>query len=275
VRYLKGCLHLSSTNDDPLLCQVARSRFVTHNQLYELLHGSKNRSQQCSFNWRVRRLVEHGLLTRQIVGSLGSQYVYSMAEQGAAHLLGLGEYFASPLDKQRERPDILHSVELNEIQLRLRRAGLLVKWVSELEIVPENEWTPSPYAKDYDALVTVRLDKGESTFGLEYERSPKSEKRYVEIAEKMKQEQRVAQVLYLCANQPLLRLVSWHFRKLDCRVYFGFVMDWYTRLLAMPAFSWKAGGYRELRCLLREGLAKPPGKVSTLCPAIDSSLARR
>ena len=166
-------------------------------------------------------------------------------------------------------------MELNEIQLCLRRAGLLVKWVPEIEIVPENEWTPSPYAKDYDALVTVRLDKGESTFGLEYERSPKSEKRYVEIVEKMKQEQRVAQVLYLCANQPLLRLVSWHFRKLDRRVYFGFVMDWYTRLLAMPAFSWKAGGYRELRSLLSEGLAKPPGRVSTLYPAIDSSLPRR
>jgi hypothetical protein len=275
VRYLKGCLHLSSTYDDPLLCQVAHSRFVTHGQLFEFLYGKKDRSKQSSFNWRVRRLVEHGLLTRHIVGSLGSQYVYSIASQGAAHLLGLGEYFASPLDQQRERPDILHAVELNEIQLRLRRARLLVKWVSELEIVPENEWTHSPYAKDYDALVTARLDPGEATFGLEYERSPKSEKRYVDIVEKMRQEERVAQVLYLCANQPLLRLVSWHFRKLDCRVYFGFVMDWYTRLLAMPAFSWKAGGYRELRCLLSEGLAKRPGKVSTLYPVIDSSLARR
>jgi len=129
--------------------------------------------------------------------------VYSIAEQGAAHLLGLGEYFASPLDRQREereRREVLHWVELNEIQLRVRRAGLLVKWVPEAEIVSENEWPPSPYAKDDDALVTVRLDLGEVTFGLEYERSPKSEKRYAEIVEKMKQEQHVSQLLYLTAT---------------------------------------------------------------------------
>jgi hypothetical protein len=275
VRYLKGCLHLSSSYDDPLLRQIAHSRFVTHGQLYEFLHGAKNRSRQSSFNWRVRRMVEHGLIVRDVVPSLGSQYVYSIAEQGAAHLLGLGEYFGVLQDNQRQRPDALHAVELNEIQLRARRAGVLVKWVSEVEIVPENARTPLPFAKDYDALVTVRTDRGEATFALEYERTPKSEKRYLEIVEKMRQERQVEQVLYLLANQPLLRLVSWHFRKLDRRVYFGFVMDWHMRLLSMPVFTWKAGGYRELRSLLSETVAKPPARVSTLCPPIDSSLSRR
>src|SRR5215469_8966855 len=59
----------------------------------------------------------------------------------------------------------------------------------------------------------------------------------------------------------ILQLVSWSFRKLDVKIYFGLVADWHRRLLDMEAFSWKVVGYRRLATLLRADLARS-GAVS-------------
>ncbi len=42
-----------------------------------------------------------------------------------------------------------------------------------MTIRAKNELTSSGYAKDYDAIVTVRLNERLVSFALEYERTPK------------------------------------------------------------------------------------------------------
>jgi hypothetical protein len=260
VRYPKGSLELSLAHDYPVLRQIARSRFITHNQLFELTHGPANGCDRSSFNWRLRRLREHNLVLRHTIPSIGGQYVYSITSSGVGYLLGKGESAGIGTEDDRQKSIELraqHSVELNDIQLALVRAGLLVRWVPEVEIRSENELLRHAYTKDYDAVVTLRVDGITVTIGLEYERSPKMERNYDAIATKMQAERYVNQFLYLTANERLLKLVSWSFRKMDARVYFGLVADWHRRLLEMEAFSWKAMGYRRLATLLSEDPAKP------------------
>jgi hypothetical protein len=259
MRYPKGSLDLSITHDYPLLRQIARSRFVTRNQLFEFTRALTDNHSRSSFNWRLRRLGEHGLVFRHTLASIGGQYVYSISPSGADYLLGKGENAGMCVEDDRQKNIELraqHSIDLNDIQLSLLHAGILVRWVPEIEIRSENELLRCAYAKEYDAMVTMRLEAGNVTVGLEYERTPKMERDYDVIAAKMKDERYLNQFIYLTSTEYVLKLVSWSFRKLDVSVYFGLVADWHRRLLEMEAFSWKVMGYRRLATLLSADLAR-------------------
>jgi len=259
MRYPKGSLDLSITHDYPVLRQIARSRFVTHNQLFDLTRALTDNQSRSSFNWRLRRLGEHGFVLRHTLTSSRGQYVYSITCSGADYLIGKGDNAAMCAEDERPKNIAVraqHSIDLNEIQLALLRAGLLIRWVPEGEIRSENELLLHSYTKDYDAVVTLRLEGTTVAVGLEYERTRKLERHYDAIAAKMKAERYVDQFLYLTANEHLLKLVSWSFRNSDVRVYFGLLADWHRRLLEMEAFSWKAMGYRRLATLLLENSTK-------------------
>jgi hypothetical protein len=103
-----------------------------------------------------------------------------------------------------------------------------------LEIRSQNELTGFGFAKDYDAVVTVRTEAGEQRFALEYERSPKTIKYYRDVAASLSRELHVNQVLYLVSNYDLLQFVSGFFRNAHCHVLFGLVKDWHSQLLDMP-----------------------------------------
>lgn len=57
MRYEKGSIQLSVCHDHPLLRQVLRCGFVTHDQLFEFLRLVCYERNHQSFDWRVRRLV--------------------------------------------------------------------------------------------------------------------------------------------------------------------------------------------------------------------------
>jgi hypothetical protein len=65
MRYAKGSIQLSASHDHPLLRQVLRCGFVTHDQLFAFLRRDCNERNRQSFDWRARRLVKHGLIVRQ------------------------------------------------------------------------------------------------------------------------------------------------------------------------------------------------------------------
>jgi len=136
--------------------------------------------------------------------------------------------------KETER-SVFHALELNQIQLSALRAGLLVRWISSMEIRSQNELTQFGYAKDYDAVVTVRTRNGERRFALEYERSPKPKRYYSGVAAALDHEAHVSHVLYLACNYDLLQFVSGFFRRSHCQVFFGLVNDWHEQLLDLPA----------------------------------------
>ena len=255
MRYPKDSLHLGREHDYPLLRQLAHSRFATRSQLFEYMQLRGCSECRRSFNWRTQRLIQHDLVSRRTVPALGAEYVYALTTHGAVTLEEIEQRFSLSLSADRNQGEdlsVIHSVELNNIELRVAKAGLLARWIPEAEIRSENALTNLAYRKEYDAVVTLRLGSREVTFALEYERTPKSRSKYDKIAEDMCREENVSHFLYLTANEHLLRFASWSFRDLQRRVYFGLVTDWHRQLLDMPAFSWKAKRYVPLKTLLAQ-----------------------
>ena len=120
------------------------------------------------------------------------------------------------------------------IQLCLLRAGLGARWTAACEIRSQNGLTRYRYAKDYDAVVAVRVDSVERCFALEYKRSAKARKDYLAIADLLDQEKQVSHLLYLAANHDVLNYLRGVFRPTPVSVWFGIVRDWHAQLLSMP-----------------------------------------
>ncbi len=237
MRYPKGSLQLSQSRDLPLLRQILRSEFVTHSQLFDFMRLNHSERSRKSFDWRLRRLVDRGLVHRQATPSYTGEFVYSVTGGSAMLLQGMGEYCLVGRGrfngKEAER-SVLHAIGLNDIQLRILRAGLLARWIGAVEIRSQNELTGFGFAKDYDAIVTVRSETGEQRFALEYERSPKRIMYYRDVSAALGRETNVGHLLYLVANYDLLQFISGFFRSGHCRVFFGLVKDWHAQLLDMP-----------------------------------------
>jgi hypothetical protein len=262
VRYPRGSIQLNQSRDLPLLRQILRSGFVSHSQLFEFMQLNHYERSRKSFDWRLRRLVDRGLVRRQTTPSCTGEFAYSVASSAAVLLQGMGEYCLVGRDrfngKEAER-SVLHAIGLNEIHLSLLRAGLLVRWIASMEIRSQNELTEFGFAKDYDAVVTVCTEAGEQRFALEYERSPKPIGYYRDVAASLSREAHVNQVLYLVCNYDLLKFISGFFGNSKCRVVFGLVKDWHDQLLDMPVSCSSA-----TRCLrFRETLDATAARVET------------
>ncbi len=226
--YVKGSIDVSSSQDGLLLELVLRSRHITHTQLWQFLQLKTGERRRRIFNWRVLRLVRHGLITRLDVRHERQEWVYAISPVGGSYLAGNGDgaaMVASKAFKQMEDSVVQHSLDLNEIHLALLRTGSLVRWRSELEIVCLNELTGFGYAKDYDAVVTVDTGAGEFTFAIEYERQPKAAQRYTQIRQRLESERHISLFLYLVPSYELLSYVSGFFQRFPRNVHFGVLRD--------------------------------------------------
>jgi hypothetical protein len=257
MRYPRGSLQLSPSRDLPLLRQILHSEFLTHSQLFDFMRLNHHEPSRKSFDWRLRRLVDRELVRRQTMRGCTGEFVYSVAAGAAMLLQGMGEYclVGRPRfnGKEAER-SVPHAIGLNDIQLSALRARVLVRWVGSMEIRSQNELTGFGFAKDYDAVVTVRIEEEEQRFALEYERSPKPMRYYRDVAAAFGRESHVSHVLYLVSNYDLLQFISGFFASSQCRAYFGLVKDWHAQLLDMPV-----SGYFPSRCIrFRETLGEAP-----------------
>jgi hypothetical protein len=258
MRYPKGSIQLNQSRDLPLLRQILRSEFVSHSQLFEFMHLNHYERSRKSFDWRLRRLVDRELVRRQTTSNCTGEFVYSIVSSAAVLLQGIGEYCLVGRDrfngKEVER-SVLHAIGLNEIHLSVLRTGLLVRWIGSMEVRSQNELTGFGFAKDYDAVVTVRTEAGEQRFALEYERSPKPMRYYRDVAASLSREAHVNHVLYLTCNYDLLQFISGFFSNTKCRVFFGLVKDWHSQLLDMPVSCSSATRYFRLRETLDDAAA--------------------
>ncbi|HEV2617556.1 MAG TPA: hypothetical protein VGU63_13205 [Candidatus Acidoferrales bacterium] len=240
MRYPKGSIQLNQSRDLPLLRQILRSEFVTHSQLFEFMGASHYERSRNSFHWRLRRLVSRGLVLRQTLAAGSGDAVYSVAATAATLLQSMGEYCLAGCGRteaSKANVSALHAIGLNEIHLSALRSGLLIRWVGAIEIRSQNELTAFGFAKDYDAIVTVRTDIGERRFALEYERTPKPAKCYRAIAASLGGEVHVNRLLYLVANYDILRFVSGFFADTQFPTFFGLLADWHSRLIDMPVLE--------------------------------------
>jgi hypothetical protein len=252
MRYWKGSIHLSPSQDLPLLRQILRSEHVTHSQLFEFMcFGHHERSRQ-SFAWRVRRLVRHGLVKQQRTKWFGGEPVYSLSVEAAQELQGLEEYCLVPAKPREGRGtnDTLHAVELNNIHLSLLRARVRARWIPTTEVRSMNQLTGFGYAKEYDAVIEIRLNEHERKFALEYERTRKAASDYKLIAEKVAGEKRISLILYLAANYDLLKFLADEFWGVSERMAFGLVREWHNCVLEMPVETSNGSGSRPFLELL-------------------------
>ena len=235
MRYWKGSIVLSPTRDQPLLREVARSGFITHNQLSEALRLDYCASSRKAFNNRVLRLTKHGLLTRH-AGLVGSREVaYSVSTSGASALGGNGDPLvhsgkAGPPSVQTLR----HCLDLNEIHLALKHTGSLVYWMPETEVRSQSDVSPYGYWKYYDAVVVVRLAGQDCKFALEYERTPKATRHYTAIRERIEQETAIRHFLYLVPNHDFMWFIAEKLSQCKRAVCIGLFHDFLEQTLALP-----------------------------------------
>ena len=202
MRYPKGSIVLSDTADVPALRKVYQAGHVTAWQLYRALNPVFDRSKWKSFLRRLAELSERNFLIRLVVPGM-DRPVFALGEEGARALQGrLPTVIEATAHSSRQanRDHAWHDVELFELHLKLRQAGVVISWMFEPEIRADNELTSFGYAKDYDAIVTFKCGSRTGQVALEYERSPKSTKQYGRIAALLDRESKINSVLYLVCN---------------------------------------------------------------------------
>ena len=93
MRYAKGSLSLSRRADKFILQLVADSRYITRSQLFQFARFSYGENNRPVFNWRIRRMVECGLLRKQDPAILAGDALYSIKRSGIQALERLGTYY--------------------------------------------------------------------------------------------------------------------------------------------------------------------------------------
>src|SRR5580658_9142471 len=204
MRYEKGSISINPARDIPLLQQVLRSGFITGVQLFEFLRLEDLERSERAFYHRLQRLVNHGLIERQKVVIHDRGTVFTVTSKGTSLLTDLGEPFAGRSGVESAKDGFLHWLDINELHLALLRAGLLAQWIPASEICSQNDLTNFRYAKDYDAVVSVRWEGSEFQFALEYERTAKTPARYLSICDALESDMHVNVVLYAASNYHLM-----------------------------------------------------------------------
>jgi hypothetical protein len=223
MRYPKGSVVITGAGDIPLLRMVRNCRFVSHQQLFELLQHDAVESSRGSFNWRMRRLLKAGRVDHIKDVFWEGSAVYTVNQNGLVELESQGEFAValhSGTHQMSDRAQVFHALELNAIRLSLVRSALLVSWQSEVEITSANMVSAAPYQKDYDAIVKVWLGNEVREFALEYEHSLKSAKQYEKIRAALDAERRVGCVLYLTVDPNLLMAILYQLTPVSTRLGF-------------------------------------------------------
>jgi len=237
MRYAKGSFVITAERDIPLLRHVRNSRFVGHQQLFELLQHDAVASCRRTFNWRIQRLLKTHHIERVKGVSWQGAQVYSITQTGLAELESQGEFAIALHSRTRQMPhpsQVFHALELNAIRLALARNALLVSWQSEVEISSTNMVSAAPYQKDYDAIVRIWVGNEVREFALEYERSLKSAKQYEKVRAALEAERQIACVLYLAADPDLLLAILYQLTPASKRLGFLTARSLREQLLTAP-----------------------------------------
>ena len=259
MRYAKGSLSLNRKEDKFVLEFVADSRYVARSQLFEfarLEYGEYNRPV---FNWRIRRMVDVGLLRKQAAPIAGGDVLYSISRAGVQALERLGTYYLGARlerDPDADQFQIPHSLELNEIRLDLLRTCFLVRWIPESFIRVLNLSPLDSYAKVYDGIATLDLAGSRVSLAVEYERTLKSPAKYEKIREAIESEKRIAAFLYLVPTRDLLFSLLRAFWRTKQFVLFAMVDDFKRERLGAMVHDANYNSIPLVQALARVGSTK-------------------
>jgi hypothetical protein len=234
MRYAKNGLAVQVGRDVPLLRQVRNAKFISHDQLFDLMRfGGWERSRD-SFNWRLRRLVKAGYLgvCEEFFGA--DSAVYRITREGI-HLLEHHGEFSTVLQSNTQHlphpSQIFHALQLNSVQVALANQNLLATWQSEIEVASFNTISRAPYQKDYDAIVEVWVGGNTARFALEYERTLKSARHYERIRDALDRERQITCILYLSSGIEVLVHLLHEFQSVATNVAFANAKEFGQSLL--------------------------------------------
>jgi len=215
----RGLLQFNPKRDLPMILAVRNATFISHGQLYTHLVAQGTESNRQGFCWRLKRLVDAGVIQKmaQVVPFSGA--TYAITREGLSCLESCGEGLISLTSESKSLPNFRqapHYLELGEIRNALRKARILKKWIADVELKSMNLAIDQPLAKDYDAVADLVLEGG-TTFvaGIEYERTLKSSQRYAEIVKAIKEERQIDLLIYLTASMDLVYQLKAEFEDLD------------------------------------------------------------
>ncbi|MBV9083005.1 MAG: hypothetical protein JOZ62_10035, partial [Acidobacteriaceae bacterium] len=148
--------------DAEVLEFIATSRWITHQQLSEVVQIRGIETNRKVFEWRVRRLAQCGLLKKQRPAFLNRNILYSITRTG---IYGLEHIGVHPLSLGADNDDgeikikhhIPHSLEINRIRIAMLRSGTLVRWTPGAWIRLLLRAGQKRYAKVYDAVAAVMV----------------------------------------------------------------------------------------------------------------------
>lgn len=198
MRYKKGAVALSETMDLPLLRHVRNARCMAREQLRELLGVDSSPLAKRRLAWRAERLVTAQYLNA-LEERIDGERIYTITRKGLRYLEMRGEGLVSVHSSMETLVDpsmVAHAVDLVQIRIAFLRAGILDRWQSDAEVSSENMETGGEYAKDYDAIATLRAGERSRIYGIEYERSIKSRDRYRDLRLRIENETRLDGILY-------------------------------------------------------------------------------
>ena len=237
MRYAKGSLNLNNFRDRIILHCVADSRYVTHAQLLQFAQVEYYEYNRPVFNWRIRRMVEGGLVRKQAPSNLNGEVLYSITRAGVQALERLGIYYlGASLDRDQDVHafQVPHALEVNDIRLALLRTRKLRRWIPESFIRVLNQSPAYAYAKVYDGIATVALNGHQVEFAVEFERTLKSPTKYEKIREAIESEKRVKAFLYLVPHYQLFPALQQAFWRTKQLVLFGLVDAFKNEQLSTP-----------------------------------------
>ncbi len=234
MRYAKGTLAVSSSRDIPLLLQVRNSRFITHQQLFEVMQLAASEYSRGSFNWRIQRLLESNYISI-CDGHFGyGATVYRITRPGLLQLEKHGHFAAVLNSGTRHLPHIsqgYHALELKAVHVALARGNVLVSWQSDVETASSNTVSATPLEKDYDAVVDVWNNDKIARFALEYERTLKSARQYEKIRQALEAENKLGCILYLTAGEEIALHLAQELSGIPKRLAFATAPAFRTALL--------------------------------------------
>ena len=221
----RGVLHFSPGRDLPMIVAVRNATFISHGQLFSDLVSQGTESNRQGFCWRLKRLVDAGLIHKmpQIMPYSGA--TYTITRDGLSCLESCGEGLVSITSDSKSLPNArqaAHYLELGEIRAALRRARILRKWLSDIELRSMNMAIDLPLAKDYDAVAELVIEHCiEVSAGIEYERTLKGAQRYREIVKAVKDEKQLDLLVYLTSSIDLVYQLRAEFEELDFPTVFA------------------------------------------------------
>jgi hypothetical protein len=210
----RAAIDYSFERDLPLMEAVRNATFIAQDQLWAEMEAAGVEHSRRSFNWRVQRLAQVGLVTKFPPRVPYKGAVFTITRSGLECLEACGHGLVSLTSETQnlaKHSQAQHYLELAEIRRAIRKSGILRDWTGDVELRSINFSIDHPLAKDYDAIADLEIGSVRHRVAIEYERTLKSAERYRNVSAALDDEDQVKILLYLTSSLDLLYQLIGHF----------------------------------------------------------------